>query len=235
MAPIGGQAETATFTVERVSANAVTRAREVLAHMGISGIAEDAGTAAGRGGRIDYRYDRDAATVTCDVVEVPEALRDLPDHSAARAVREIMQGALCPEVGAEGGTDRPGEAGVYCYVIPTLKNDTNLDLSYSESEFSHGSLSSYTGTVAAGATTSLFEAHSSNASALGVSGSVTYRLTDGTPLKFTFNLLSTCDHSFAAGFKSQTGGSYKVPDVSNKDPKLHGYTYLEPMVAIGNK
>lgn len=224
-----------TFTVEGVNADALPRAREVLAHMGITGISEDTGTTEGRGGRVHYRYDTAAGTVTCEVIEIPEPLRDFSDAGAVRAIREIVEGSLHPDVGDEGGADRPGKAGVYCYVIPTLTNKTGLDLSYATSDFSHGLLASYTTTVAADATASLFEAQSSNSSGLGVSGSVTYQLTDGTPLTFTFNLLSTCDHSFAAGFTGPGAGRYKPPAVSETEASLDGYTYLEPVVIIEKK
>lgn len=223
------------FTIEGVSEGSVGRAREVISHMGMKGAAEESGIAAGRGGRVGYRYDRAAGTVTCEVLEVPEDLRHLSDDLAVRTVREIVQGALRPGVGAEGGEGRLSKAGVYCYVIPTLTNQTGLDLSYATSDFSHGSLYTYTGTVAPGETASLFEAHSGNASGLGVTGSVTYQLTDGTPLTFTFDLLSKCDYSFAAGFTGQNAGRYRTPEISDNEASLDGYTYLEPVVVIKNK
>ncbi|KAB7740616.1 hypothetical protein GA707_19140 [Nostocoides sp. F2B08] len=224
-----------TFTVEGVREHAIPRARAMLTQMGMTGISENAGIAEGHGGRVDYRYDPAAGSVACDVLALPEPFKVFSGPAGVRAVREIVEGALHPAVGDEGGLSRPGKAGVYCYVIPTLTNNAGLDLSYATSDFSHGSLASYTSTVSAGGTESLFEAHSGNASGLGVSGSVTYQLTDGTPLTFTFNLLSTCDYSFAAGFTGPNAGRYKPPSISENEASLDGYTYLEPVVVIEKK
>jgi hypothetical protein len=223
------------FTIDGVEADAVARARTVLTHMGMEGVDADSGTAVGRGGRVDFRYDPDAATVTCEVVEIPQAFGHLPEPSAARAVRELLHGALRSGADAGGGDGRLGKAGVYCYVLPTVTNLTGLDLSYSTSDFSHGLLASYEPTLANDKTISLFEAQSANSSGLGVSGSVTYQLSDGTRLTFTFYLLSTCDYSFAAGFEGPNGGRYQPPDVSDKDATLDGYTYLQPIVVLKKK
>jgi hypothetical protein len=229
------RADSTGFTIEGVGADTVARAREIFMHMGMDGVDADAGTAVGRGGRVDYRYDPGVSTVTCEIVEVPEPFSHLSKDAATRAVRELLHGALGPEIGAEGGEGRLGKAGVYCYVLPTVTNLTGLDLAYSTSDFSHGLLANYEASLPNAKTESLFEAQSANSSGLGVSGSVTYQLSDGTKLTFTFYLLSTCDYSFAAGFGEQNAGRYQPPEVSNKDATLSGYTYLEPIVVLKKK
>lgn len=237
MAAGANQESSTEFTIDNVSADALSRARTALTHLGMSGIDGETGSAVGREGRVDYHYDPSTEMLTCEVVEVPGNLRDLPDQHAVQAVRKIIQGALAtaPHDDPPGAGLLGDKAGVYCYVIPTLTNKTGLDLAYATSSFTHGSLYEYTGTIEAGKESKIFEAHSGAASGLGIDGSVTYQLADGTPLTFTFNLLSTCDYSFTAGFTGQNAGRYATPEVTDKEAYLKGYTYLKPKITIRSK
>jgi hypothetical protein len=224
-----------TYEVLGVTEEEVFHARETFAS-GISGIEADSGSAEGESTKLDYEWDHGANVVRITVHSFPSDLQDLPPETASKALLGVLaRGFEVPAGAAAGVADKvkPNRYGVYNYVVPLLTNNTRLDLNFSSQTMGNGTLYSFSSSVAAGASTSnLFEADSTKLSGTGVGGTVYYQLTDGTPLRIDFFLNTIWTHSLTAAFTGANAGKYKAVEVTDTDPSLDGYTYLNPTITI---
>jgi hypothetical protein len=187
----------------------------------VSGIDAGEGTAKRDDAEVRFTYDAGKSELELNVVT-------LPPYLTADGLRSTIEAAMD---GAD--VDKPKDAGFYQWVIPTIDNQTDQDLTLSSSSLKKGMIKSPAQRIAAGISAEAFRACNEPALLAGAEGEVTFVLDDGTTLELTYWLKSEADYTFVPGLGGGQQRRHKL-DVKDATPTTDCYTYLLPTLTLSD-
>ncbi|HYI59480.1 MAG TPA: hypothetical protein VEX66_15025 [Microlunatus sp.] len=209
--------------LDDVSTDQMATAEKFLTRNGIQGFNGDTGSLQGECFKAEYRYDRDASTLTVIPAELPEAFRTLPGDAVSPAFRALATSIL---------SRRLGDYGVYDYVTPTIDNQSKGVLDFSTTDPTNGTIAITTNRYEVGTKAEAFQAKSTKLSGVGVGGTCTYTLAGAqTTLVITYFLNTIFTHTFTVGLQGINASRYATT-TTGTDPYSSGYTYLQPTITI---
>ncbi len=209
--------------IEGVTADQMATAGRYLERSGVKGYHGHSGSVRGDCFAADYEFDPASGRLVVTASELPHAFRQAPPEAVVPAFSTLAKAVLL---------GRPSKYGVYDYVYPTITNNSGSLLTYSSSNASNGTISITNNKIATGQSLEAFEADSSKLSGTGVGGTCAYTFADGqTTLQISYFLNTIYTHTFTAGLQGGNAARYTVA-LSNTDPVLDGYTYLNPTITV---
>lgn len=217
------------IVIERVTAEQFSVGVGFVADRGLTGADGRTGMVSGSGVEFAYAYDEQDGRLELDVEQFPRAFEALAPELRGARFEELVRAAM--ETPSDL-LDRPKEAGVYNYVLPTIVNSCGEILTYGSASMDHGSITITTSRYDVGKTAQAFDARSLGGSIMGVGGRVVYTVGSGSPLvNIDFFLNGIGEYSFTVGLTGGNAYLFKA-DVTGTKPTLDSYTYLEPRITI---
>lgn len=227
-----------TTNFDNVTAQNFDRLKAYLRSNACTGLDGNEGTAIGHCLHLGYRFDPAAGTLHLSAQSLPKNLQSLPSNLRINAARRLLANAMglgkpalgAPMAAAGDYPSHPSRYGVYDYVIPYVTNQTSHAFTFKSQTMNEGTLFSNQGSIPSNASElQIFEADSSKLSGTGVGGSVEYVWADNTTvMTISFFLNTVFTHTFTVGFST----NMLTADVTNTDPDLSGYTYLDPKITV---
>jgi hypothetical protein len=224
-------------TFEHVTPENFDRLKVYLQHNDCTGLDGNEGTAIGACLNLGYRFDPAAGTLDLTAASLPANLETLPDELRIRAGRKLLGGVMgigqpprTMMLDANAYPYKPGRYGVYDYCLPYINNNTGHAFTFQDAPLTNGTMYSNLQTIPVGAAQlNIFEADSTKLSGTGVGGTVHYIWADNTTIMtITFFLNTIYTHSFTVGFSTTT----LTATITDTDPSLDGYTYLDPQITV---
>lgn len=217
------------ISLEQVTPEMLAAGTGFVADRGLTGGDGPTGTVSGAHVDLAYEYDEASGRLELDVEKFPRPFEDLLPEDRVERFTALVRAAM---EGPSNLLGRPNEPGVYNYVLPTIENKCEEILTYGSANMEHGSITITTSRYDVGKTAQAFDARSLGGSIVGVGGRVVYVVGSGSPsMNIDFFLNGVGEHSFTVGLTGGNAYLYKVT-VTNTDPTLDSYTYLEPNIKI---
>jgi len=226
------------FQFENLTPGNFDKLKAYLRHNNCTGLEGNEGSAIGHCLDLAYRFDPATGTLDLSAQRLPENLQALPPELRVKAGSRLLANAMGvgrparPMALAATATypNKPNRYGVYDYVTAWVTNSTGHAFTFKDQSLDHGTMFSYAGTIDANASVAqIFEADSAKLSGVGVGGSVDYVWADNTTvMTISFFLNTIYTHTFTVGFSTTALTS----SVTDTDPSLDGYTYLNPQITI---
>jgi len=214
------------------------RLKAYLRHNNCTGLDGNEGSAIGHCLNLGYRFDPVTGKLDLSAERLPENLQALPPELRVKAGSRLLANAMGvgrPALQMTLATtttypNKPNRYGVYDYVTAWVTNSTGHPFTFKDQNLDHGTMFFYASTIDPNASVAqMFEADSTKLSGLGVGGSVDYIWADNaTVMTISFFLNTIYTHTFTVGFSTTALSS----TVSDTDPSLDGYTYLNPKITI---
>lgn len=236
---VGGADAMDTTRFENVTPENFDRLKAYLQKNDCSGLDGNEGTAIGHCLKLGYRFEPAEATLDLSAESLPENLRQLPSDMRVRAGSKLLStvmglGGPARSIALDSTSsypNQPSRYGVYDYVIPYVTNQSGHPFTFKDQSLTNGTLYSYEPAIAVDASVfQIFEADSAKLSGVGVGGTVEYVWADNTTvMTISFFLNTVFTHTFTVGFSTN---ALKVTSLTNTDPNLDGYTYLDPKITV---